>query len=234
MRKAALALALAGIMTATSAASALAGWFGPTVDPELVAQVPQDKRGAMDKADFELAVALQELDLARLKEELADRQQDLAELSTKLAKARQRQAELALDLARIEAVDAQGLGKKADNAKILGEVRADLTKNEAARIQLKAKVDQTELFIRDLTQRVAVKDKQVQEFKARRSGGMVSPASPPSPAIAPAKAAPAPAPQPAPPVPVTDKSPITEVVKETAGPAAPPLAPAPPEGDLKN
>lgn len=229
MRKHALALALAGIMAATSAAPAQAAWFGPTVDPELVAQVPLDKRGAMDKADFELAVTLQELDLAKLKEELADRQQDLAELGTKLAKARQKQAELALDLARIEAVDAQGLGKKADNVKILGEVRADLTKNEAERIQLKAKMDQTELFIRDLTQRVAVKEKQVQEFKGRRSGAASSPATPPSPAIAPAK--PVPAPQPAPPV---DKSPITEVVKESIGPAAPPVAPAPPEGDLKN
>ncbi len=228
MRKTALALALATALAAP--APGLAGWFGPTVDPELVAQVPQDKRGAMDKADFELAVALQELDLAKLKEELADRQQDLAELGTKLAKARQKQAELTLDLARIEAVDAQGLGKKADNVKILGEVRGDLTKNDAERIQLKAKMDQTELFIRDLTQRVGVKDKQVQEFKGRRSGPS-SPASPPSPAIAPAKSAPAPAPQPAPP---TEKAPITEVVKETAGPAPAPAAKPVPEGDLKN
>lgn len=229
MRKAALALALAAALAAP--APALAGWFGPTVDPELVAQVPLDKRGAIDRADFELAVALQELDLAKLKEELADRQQDLAELSTKLSKARQRQAELALDLARIEAVDAQGLGKKADNAKILGTVRADLTKNEAERIQLRAKMDQTELFIRDLTQRVAVKDRQVQEFKGRRSGGAVSPTSPASPAVAPAKAAPSPAPQPAPPA---EKSPITEVVKESIGPAPAPAAKPVPEGDLKN
>ena len=227
MRRIALALSLA--FSLALAAPAQAAWFGPTVDPELVAQVPQDKRGGIDKADFELAVAGEEVALAKLKEELADRQQDLAELSTKLAKAQQKRAELALDLARIEAVDAQGLGKKAENVKILGEVRADLTKNEAERIQLKSKLDQTELFIRDLTQRVAAKEKSVGEFKTRRSGAAQGGASAPS--VAPAKPAPAPAPQPAPPA---SSKPITEVVKETPGPAAPPAAKDAREGDLKN
>lgn len=230
MRKAALAIVIAACLAAP--APAFSAWFGPTVDPELVAQVPQDKRGGIDKADFELAVAGEEVALAKLKEELADRQQDLAELGTKLAKAQQKRAELALDLARIEAVDAQGLGKKAENVKILGEVRADLTKNEAERIQLKSKLDQTELFIRDLTQRVAAKEKSVGEFKTRRSGAAQGGASAPS--VAPAKpAAPAvgPAPQPAPPA---SSKPITEVVKETPGPAAPPAVKDAKEGDLKN
>ncbi|OGR38821.1 MAG: hypothetical protein A2051_07040 [Desulfovibrionales bacterium GWA2_65_9] len=206
-------------------AFSLGGLFGNRVDKQLVAQVPKDKRGAIDKADFEFAVAGEEVALAKLKEELADRQDDYAGLATKLAKAQATAAELALDTARIEAVDAANLGLRDDNLKLMTELREDRTKNEAERIQLKSKLDQTDVFVRDLKNRVADKEKTVAAFKARRPG------APPSTAVAPtATPVPAPAATPS----AAPKGPLPDEIVRQELPAPPP-APAPaPEVDLKN
>jgi predicted phage tail protein len=211
-------------------AFSLGGLFGSRVDKELVAQVPRDKRTAIDKADFEFSVANEEVALAKLKEELAERQEDYASLATKLAKAQAAAAELALDTARINTVEAANLGKREDNLKLMAELREDSVKNESDRIQLKAKLDQTDVFVRDLKNRVADKEQTVAAFKARRPGAppstAVAPATAPATAPAPAAAAPAPAPAPAGAQP-------EEIIRQ--GLPAPPPAPAPaPEADLKN
>jgi hypothetical protein len=219
------ALAVIVLLAPTSGqAFSLGGLFGNRVDKELVAQVPRDKRTAIDKADFELAVAGEEVALAKLREELADRQDDYAALATKLAKAQVTAAELTLDTARIDAVAAANLGKPEDNLKLQTNLREDRTKNEAERVQLKGKMDQTDVFVRDLKARVADKEKSVAAFKARRPG------APPSTASA-AAAAPAAAPAPAAAAP-KEAEPV-EIVRQELPP--PPPAPAPaPEADLKN
>lgn len=228
---AALTTTLAAVLLLAPApgqAFSLGGLFGSRVDKELVAQVPRDKYGAIDKADFELAVANEEVDLAKLKEELADRQDDYAGIATKLAKAQATAAELALDTARINAVDAAGLGKKEDNLKIKVGLNEDSNKNEVERIQLKSKLDQTDLFVRDLTNRVADKEKSVAVFKNRRLGAPPSTAV--APAAAPVAATPAPA---AAPAAVGPGSQPEEIIRQEL--PAPPPAPAPaPESDLKN
>lgn len=211
-------------------AFSLGGLFGNRVDKQLVAQVPMDKRGAIDKADFEFAVANEEVALAKLKEELAGKQEDYASIATKLAKAQAAAAELVLDTARIEAVDAANLGKKEDNLKLQAELRADSIKNEAERIQLKSKMDQTDVFVRDLKNRVADKEKTVAAFKARRPG------APPSTAAAPAAPAPAPAAAPVPakaPAPAAAGAQPEEIVRQELPAPAPGPAPAP-EADLKS
>jgi chromosome segregation ATPase len=189
------------------------------VDAELAAQVPQDKRAAINKADFALACARQDVELAELKEELADRQDDLANLNTKLAKAQARAAEINLDIAKMEAIMANKLGKAEDNRKVLEELTTDRAKNETDQSELKGKMYQATLFVRDWTQRVAQKEKVVADFKARRAGE--------APAAQPAvKAAPAPAEDP------------VEIINPSPGvPQAQPAAPAATPGaeaDLKN
>ncbi len=217
---AALALC-AGLLAPAAPAQALnlGGLFGSPVDAELAAQVPQDKRGAINKADFELACANQDVELAKLKEELADRQDDLANQNTKLAKAQARAAEINLDIAKMEAIMAANLGRAEDNRKVLKDLRADLVKNDADRSQLKSKVNQGTLFVRDWTQRVAQKEKAVAEFKARRTPDAAMPAASPAPAKAPAKA----------------EDPVEIINPEPGAKSAPePAAPAVPESDLKN
>jgi len=213
-----IAAVFSAILAVPAGAQALSlgGLFGSPVDAELAAQVPQDKRGAINKADYALACANMDVELAKLKEELADKQDDLANLTTKLAKSQARGAELALDIAKMEAIIASNLGNAEDTRKVLNDLKTDRTKNEAETIQYKSKVDQGTLFVRDWTQRVAAKEKTVAEFKTRRGGGAAQPV-----------AAPAAAPKPAP---VAD--PIVIINKE---PGAAPAQPAvTPEADLQN
>lgn len=205
---------------APALALSLGGLFGSPVDAELAAQVPQDKRAGINKADFELACARQDVELAQLKEELADRQDDLANQYTKLAKAQARAAELNLDIAKMEAIIAANLGRAEDNRKVLNDLRADLVKNDADRSQLKSKVNQGTLFVRDWTQRVAQKEKTVAEFKARRSGGAATATAQPK----------APAPEPA-----RQDDPVEIINPEPGAKSeAPPAVSAVPEADLKN
>jgi hypothetical protein len=219
---AALALC-AGLLAPAAPALALSlgGLFGSPVDAELAAQVPQNKRAAINKADFELACANQDVELAKLKEELADRQDDLANQNTKLAKAKARAAEINLDIAKMEAIIAANLGKVDDNRKVMKDLVTDRSKNESERSQLKSKVDQGTLFVRDWTQRVAEKEKTVAEFKARRTGD--APAAG-SAVQAPPKASPKPA-----------EDPVEIINPEPGAKSTPePAAPAAPEADLKN
>jgi hypothetical protein len=204
---------------APAQALSLGGLFGSPVDSELAAQVPQNKREAINAADYALACANQDVELAKLKEELADRQDDLASQNTKLAKAQARAAEINLDIAKQEAIMQNGLGKAEDNRKVMNDLLADRTKNEAERIQYKSKVDQATLFVRDWTNRVAAKEKTVAEFKSRRSGADA--ATPPAVAKPAAQPSTAPADEP------------TVIINKEPG--APPAQPAvTPEADLKN
>lgn len=217
-------LALCACLLAPAPAAqalSLGGLFGSPVDAELAAQVPQDKRAAINKADYELACAKQDVELAELKEELTDRQDDLANLNTKLAKAQARAAEINLDIAKMEAIMAGKLGKAEDNRKVLEGLVSDRAKNEADRGELKTKIHQATLFVRDWTQRVAQKEKTVADFKSRRSSA--APAAQPAVKIAPA---PAPAEDP------------VEIINPAPGvPQAQSVQPAAPSGaeaDLKN
>jgi len=215
-------LALCGCLSVSASparALSLGGLFGSPVDAELAAQVPQDKRAAINKADFDLACAKQDVELAELKEELADRQDDLANLNAKFAKAQARAAEINLDIAKMEAIMANKLGKAEDNRTVLEGLTTDRAKNETDRGELKAKIYQATLFVRDWTQRVAQKEKTVADFKSRRASA--APAAQPAVKIAPAPAED--------PVEIINPSPGVP----QAQPAAPAAAPGP-EADLKN
>lgn len=200
----------------------LGGLFGSPVDAKLVAQVPKDRREGIVKAEFALACARQDQELAELKEELADRQDDLANLHVKLAKCQTRGAEIALDIAKMEAVLASSLGTPGDNRKVLDGLKTDRAKNDLACKELQTKTGPATLMVRDWTSRVAAKEKAVAEFKARR------------PSVS-GVAAPALAPAPAPAAPVED--PLEIVRPQPGAEASPaPAAPAAPasEADLKN
>jgi hypothetical protein len=171
------ALLFSGLLLLAPKAQAfsLSGLFGSPVDAELAAQVPPDKRAAINKADYELACANMDVELAKLKEELADKQDDLANLKTKLAKSQVRAAEINLDITKMEGIIANNLGNTEDNTKIMVDLQTDRAKNETERSEYKSKIEQGTLFVRDWTQRVATKEKTVAEFKSRRSGAADAP-----------------------------------------------------------
>jgi pyocin large subunit-like protein len=224
----AAAFLCAGLLLPAAGARAfsLGGLFGSPVDAELAAQVPQDKRAAINAADYELACANQDVELAKLKEELADKQDDVAALGTKLAKSQARGAEIRLDIAKMEGIIANKLGKDEENQKILADLKNDRSKNESETISYKAKIDTATLYVRDWTQRVANKEKSVAEFKSRRSGGAST-----APTASPAAAQPASA--------KTDTAApaagddATVIINKEPG-AAPEKPAATPEADLNN
>jgi len=208
-------------------AMSFGGLFGSPVDAELAAQIPSNKRDAINKADYELACANQDVELAKLKEELADKQDDLASLNTKLAKSQARAAEIALDITKMEGIIANNLGKSDENRKILTDLQTDRAKNETERSEYKSKIAQSTLFVRDWTQRVAAKEKSVAEFKSRRGGGASAGAAGAS-AGGPGRTS----------APAAEKAPASSddaTVIIHSEPGAPPQAvPATPESDLSN
>lgn len=207
-------------------AMSFGGLFGSPVDAELAAQIPSNKRDAINKADYELACANQDVELAKLKEELADKQDDLASLNTKLAKSQARAAEIALDINKMEGIIANNLGKSDENRKILTDLQTDRAKNETERSEYKSKIAQSTLFVRDWTQRVAAKEKSVAEFKSRRSGG-ATPVAGASTGGSGQTSAPA-----------AEKAPASSddatVIIHTEPGAPPQTVPATPESDLSN
>jgi chromosome segregation ATPase len=207
---------------AVGQAFSLGGIFGSGVDPELVAKIPSDKRDEIKKAEDVSACAAKDVELAKLKEDLADKQDDLAGQGVKLAKAQAQGAEIALNVAKMEAVIAQNLGKREETTKVLNALYEDRTKNQADQVQIKAKMDQIRLFIRDIGARVTEKEKDVADFKAQRCG-----AEPAKPAKADAAKADA-----AKPAPKAEADPDVIVNHEPG--AAPEKPKAAPEADLKN
>lgn len=218
----AAALVCALLPAAPGFSFSLGSLLGSPVDAELVARVPQDKRGPMNLADYALACANQDVDLAALKEELAEKQANRASLQTKLAKVDARAAEIALDIVKQRAVMDAGLGQDEDNRRIMDDLAAERTKNQAERGRQQARLNQAERELRDLAERVAEKERTVTQFKARRSGGdKAAPA---------ASTAPRPAASPAP-----ARADDAQDVIVNAEPGAPAPAPAPaPEADLQN
>ena len=226
----ALATFFAGLLLPMGAqAFSLSGMFGSPVDAQLAAQVPQDQRQAINKADNAVFCANQDVELAKLKEELADKQDDLASLGTKLAKSRAEGAQTALDIAKMEAIMANKLGKLEENAKILNDLKSDQAKNANEQTGYQRKIETGTLYVRDWTQRVAAKEKSVADFKANRCG-VVAPSAPSAQAV-PAASAPQAANAPA-----TDKANDDATVITHQEPGAAPEAPAPatPEADLNN
>lgn len=153
---------------------------GSPVDEQLAAQVPQDKRQAINTADDTFACAGKDLELAKLKEELADRQDDLANLGTKLAKSQAKGARLALDIAKMQAIIENKLGVLEDNVKIINDLKSDAAKNLDEQTDYQRKIDTATLYVRDWTQRVANKEKDVADFKLNRCGVKTAPAPAPT------------------------------------------------------
>ncbi|OIO02203.1 MAG: hypothetical protein AUJ49_06620 [Desulfovibrionaceae bacterium CG1_02_65_16] len=213
------------LLPAGAPAFSLSGMFGSPVDAQLAAQVPQEKRQAINTADNAVLCVNQDVELAKLKEELADKQDDLASLGTKLAKSRASGAQTALDIAKMEAIMASNLGKLEDNAKILNDLKSDRVKNVEEQTGYQRKIDAATLYVRDWTQRVATKEKAVADFKANRCG-IVAPATP---AVSAAPAMPATSATPA-----AQNDDATVITHQEPGAASDKPAPAVPESNLTN
>lgn len=133
------------------------------VDQNLFAQVPEDKREGVHKAEFDLKVSEEKMKLAELKKELAINQKEYADYEQDLTKKHRKDAAVALDMAKLEAIDKAGLGNEKDNIKAIADLEAKKLNVEADSVKIKAKLEIIELRISDLTKRI-------EEQKARIEG----------------------------------------------------------------
>jgi hypothetical protein len=133
-----------------------------TVDPNLVAKVPEDKRGEFPKAEFAVKVAEEKLKLSRLKSELAAKQEKLAGYEEDLFSLDVKGAGLDYDIVKLEAINATtGLGKKEDIIKTLtnlklkkNELQADLIKTDGNIVTVKQQIS-------DLTDKIKAQEETI-------------------------------------------------------------------------
>jgi hypothetical protein len=137
-----------------------------TVDPAIVSQVPADKREGFAKAEYDLKVAEEKLNLAELKTEYASAQKRIAGLEEDLADNFRKEAVVDYDLVKIEAIIKAGLGKsKEDNLKTKAELQSKKMKTQANRITIQNDLDLSKVKADDLAAQVTRKDQIVKGMK---------------------------------------------------------------------
>jgi hypothetical protein len=164
-----VAAGLAGCATTqelTSTVKSTVSSITSTVDPAIVSQVPADKREGFAKAEYELKVAEEKLNLAVLKTEYASAQKRIASLEEDLADSFRKEAVTDYDLVKIEAIIKAGLGKsKEDNLKTKAELQSKKLKMQANRITIQNDLDLSKVKADDLAAQVAKKDQIVKGMK---------------------------------------------------------------------
>jgi len=136
------------------------------VDQNLFAQVPEDMRKGVKKAEFDLKVSEEKVKLVELKKELASTQKQYAGYEQDQAQTYHKEAAIAVDIAKMEAIDSSGLGKKDDNIKTIADLKAKKLGVEAGRIKINARLSTTERRINDLTEQIKAQEEKIKEIKS--------------------------------------------------------------------
>lgn len=136
------------------------------VDQNLFAQVPEEMREGVKKAEFDLKVSEEKVKLTELKKELASTQKQYAGYEQDQAQTYHKEAAIAVDIAKMEAIDSSGLGKKDDNIKTIADLKAKKLGLEADRIKINAKLATTERRINDLTEQIKAQEEKIKDMKS--------------------------------------------------------------------
>ena len=106
------------------------------VDQDLFAQVPEDQKEGIQKAECDLKVNEEILKLAELKYDLATNQKEYAGYKQDLAEKDLKAASFSLDIVKLEAIDRSGLGKKEGNIKDIASLKTKKHKIEGDVVEL--------------------------------------------------------------------------------------------------
>ena len=136
------------------------------VDQDLFAQVPEDQKEGIQKAECDLKVNEENLKLAELKYDLASNQKKYADYKQDLAEKDLKAASFSLDIVKLEAIDRSGLGKKDDNIKDIASLKTKKHKIEGEKINTESKVSITERHIKDLTEQIKEQEAKIEAMKS--------------------------------------------------------------------
>jgi hypothetical protein len=145
----------------------------------LMNQVPPENLKEVQKAEFNLGLAGEEVKLAQLKSKWASVAEDYAKYDKDLADQKAKEAEYGVELAKAEAIDKSELGKKEDNIKAIADKRVKRLNAEADRVQIEAKMATTKREMDFLQQQIADQEKRIREMKAAGPQALKS-SSPPA------------------------------------------------------
>lgn len=136
------------------------------VDQDLFAQVPEEMREGVKKAEFDLKVSEEKVELVELKKELASTQKQYAGYEQDQARTYHKETAIALDIAKMEAIDSSGLGEKDDNIKTIADLKAKKLGVEADGIKINAKLTTTERRINDLTEQIKAQEEKIKDIES--------------------------------------------------------------------
>jgi len=166
------ALALAGCTTVSdikSQVSTKVTSITSNVDPNLVAKVPDDKRGEFPKAEATVKAAEEKLKLAKMKSDLAALQKKIAGYEEDLADIDAKDAGLDYDIVKLGAVDAAGLGKKEDNIKALTKLKLKKVDLESDRIKTEGNMTAVRQQMKDLAEKIKTQEEQIKGMTAEKA-----------------------------------------------------------------
>lgn len=176
------ALALAGCATVSdikSTVSTRVTSITSNVDPNLVAKVPEDKRGDFPKAEAAVKAAEEKLKLAKMKSDLASLQRKIADYEEDLTGIEAKDAGLDYDIVKLGAVDAAGLGKKEDNIKTLTKLKLKKVDLQSDRVRTEGNLTAVRQQMKDLSEKIKAQEERIQAMTADS-------AKPEKPAVIPA------------------------------------------------
>ena len=135
------------------------------VDKDLFAQVPENQREGVQKAEFDLLVSNEKVKLAELREELASKQKKYANYELDLAQKNKKGASIKLDIEKLEAIDRSGLGEKKDNIKTTADLKAKVNDIESDKIKIGAKLSTTQIDIDNLIKQIQEMEEIIKNMK---------------------------------------------------------------------
>jgi len=167
-----LALAVAGCTTVSdikSQVSTKVTSITSNVDPNLVAKVPEDKRGGFPKAEFAVKVAEEKMKLSKMKGDLAALQKKVSDYEDDLAEIDAKDAGLDYDIVKLGAVDAAGLGKKEDNIKALTKLKLKKVDLEGDRIKTDGNLTAVRQQVNDLSEKIKAQEELIKGMTAEKA-----------------------------------------------------------------
>ncbi len=138
------------------------------VDPNLVAKVPDDKRGGFPKAEFAVKLGEEKLKLAELKSDLAAKEKKYIGYEEELVSIDLKEAVLDYDIIKLEAVDAAGLMKKEDSIKTLTNLKLKKVDLQGDRIKADANMASVKRQIQDIKENIKGQEDKVKNLKMEK------------------------------------------------------------------
>jgi hypothetical protein len=139
------------------------------VDPDLYAQVPENKREGIPEAESDLEIAKNKEALAKLEKERSVNALKIFGYDLDIATKTKKKAETILDLKKMEAIDNAGLGEKNKNIETISDLKSKSIEFDAEIVKIKGKQENVNLVIDELTQKIEEQNNKLNEHGSKQS-----------------------------------------------------------------